>query len=787
MYFIIKKALIIVFLSFTQCIFAQDNYEVVINYQFDDAKDFAPNGLASVKKDGKWGYIDQTGKMVIDYKFDDASNFASNGLAAVKKGDVWGYIDQTGNLIIDYQFIDALDFTPNGLANVRNVLKNGYQDGYIDLAGKVVIDYQFDTGGSFAPNGLACVSKMKKYGCIDQLGKMVIDYQFGYPFSFSPNGLAAVVKGNIYSDKFGYINQYGELVIDFLYDWAKNFAPNGLACAQKNGKWGYIDQVGKVVIDFQFDDCGIFTLNNMASVKKDGKWGYIDRTGKMVIDFQFDDANYFSTNGFAAVKKGSNWGLIDQTGIVVTGFQFDAINHFSVNGFANVKKGDKWGYINLISPATYISNYIRKEILIWQEKGKYEPIDAYKIRVNEVSRKKKLEELSSIAVKKIAPKYCNWNSIATEYDADNQTFKIIVNGLLPFYVKVSLAEAETFDASISGIQFQNLQYALGDDGKFFLQEATINNPQSGKTYNYSSTDKAVFAYTQLNMNFEPLNINLQTAGNNQPVNNEIKIVNVGLPEVDVNIPINPQTNYKTFVVIIANENYSREVKVQFAVNDGKVFKDYCDKTLGIPLKNIHYSKDATFGTMKSEIKWISDVAQAYSGQAKLIFYYAGHGMPNEQNKSAYLLPVDGFSSDYETAIKLDDLYNRLSQNPTQSVTVILDACFSGSVRDNGMLASARGVKIRPKVDALNGKMIVISAATGEETAYPYKEKQHGLFTYFLLKKLQETKGNVDYQTLSNYIIENVKQQSIVVNQKLQTPQVSTSTEIQNTWQMMRIK
>jgi hypothetical protein len=162
-------------------------------------------------------------------------------------------------------------------------------------------------------------------------------------------------------------------------------------------------------------------------------------------------------------------------------------------------------------------------------------------------------------------------------------------------------------------------------------------------------------------------------------------------------------------------------------------------------------------------------------------------MPNEADKSAYLLPVDGFSSDFESAIKLDDLYNRLSVYPSQSVTVFLDACFSGSVRDDGMLANARSVKVKPKTNIISGNMIVFSAATGEETAYPYKEKQHGLFTYFLLKKLQETNGDVDYQTLSNYITENVKRQSIVVNQKSQTPQVNASFDIQNSWQTMKIK
>ncbi|MCX6328135.1 MAG: DUF6175 family protein, partial [Bacteroidia bacterium] len=262
---------------------------------------------------------------------------------------------------------------------------------------------------------------------------------------------------------------------------------------------------------------------------------------------------------------------------------------------------------------------------------------------------------------------------------------------------------------------------------------------------------------------------------------------VGISDVDSDIPVNAQTNDKTFVVIIANENYQKEVKVQYAAIDGKVFKEYCEKTLGIPSKNIHFAQDASFGNMRSEIKWISDVASAYAGQAKIIFYYAGHGMPNEADKSAYLLPVDGFSSDYETAIKLDDLYDRLAANPVQNITVFLDACFSGSARDNTMLANARGVRIKPATNEIKGNMIVFSAATGDETAYPYKEKQHGLFTYFLLKKLKETRGNVDYQTLFNYISENVKQQSIVVNQKSQTPQIKASLQVQESWQAIKLK
>ncbi len=51
----------------------------------------------------------------------------------------------------------------------------------------------------------------------------------------------------------------------------------------------------------------------------------------------------------------------------------------------------------------------------------------------------------------------------------------------------------------------------------------------------------------------------------------------------------------------------------------------------------------------------------------------------------------------------------------------------------------------------------------------YKEMKHGMFTYFLLKKLQETKGDVTLDELGRYITEQVKQHSIRENGKLQTP------------------
>lgn len=252
-------------------------------------------------------------------------------------------------------------------------------------------------------------------------------------------------------------------------------------------------------------------------------------------------------------------------------------------------------------------------------------------------------------------------------------------------------------------------------------------------------------------------------------------------EVDKNIPITSIRNQKTFAVIIANENYQNEAKVPFALNDGNIFSQYCNLTLGIPTENIHYVRDASLNNLKREINWLNQVLESYKGEAKAIFYYAGHGVPNESNQSAYLLPTDGFGGDVTTGYKLDDLYAALGNVPSAGVTVFLDACFSGAKREGDMMSAGRAIAIKVKKNAPVGRMVVFSAAQSDETAYQNNNEKHGMFTYYLLKKLQETGGNVSYGELEEYIVTNVSQRSIVLNSKSQTPSVVPSAVVSSEW------
>lgn len=242
-----------------------------------------------------------------------------------------------------------------------------------------------------------------------------------------------------------------------------------------------------------------------------------------------------------------------------------------------------------------------------------------------------------------------------------------------------------------------------------------------------------------------------------------------LSDVDTDIPTTNKIAENTFALIISNENYKQVESVPFAHNDGKVFEQYMKLAVGVPENHITRLQDASLSDIKFALNRIKEITEAYEGDAKIIVHYSGHGIPNESNSEGYILPADGYASDPSTALKLSDLYANLGSLNAKSLILFLDACFSGTQRSGDMLASARGVSIKVKEDKPTGNLIVISAAQGDQTAYPYKSKEHGLMTYYLLKKLQETSGNVKIGELSDYITSQVKRTSLVENGKSQIP------------------
>ena len=256
--------------------------------------------------------------------------------------------------------------------------------------------------------------------------------------------------------------------------------------------------------------------------------------------------------------------------------------------------------------------------------------------------------------------------------------------------------------------------------------------------------------------------------------------------VDANIPYHKWENNNTYVLIIANETYSFLDKVNYATNDGKIFKEYCIKTLGIPEKQIFLYENASYGLIADGVSKLTYCLDNFEN-SKAIVYYCGHGIPDEKTGQAYLIPVDGKGTNMTTCYSLKNLYKTLAATKAESITYFMDACFTGANKEGSMLVAARGVAREPVKETLAGKTIVFSASSGDETAMTLEEQGHGLFTYYLLKKLQETEGNVTYGELADYINKNVKKDAFLINEKPQTPVVATSPAVQNTWKTMKLK
>ena len=275
------------------------------------------------------------------------------------------------------------------------------------------------------------------------------------------------------------------------------------------------------------------------------------------------------------------------------------------------------------------------------------------------------------------------------------------------------------------------------------------------------------------------------------VQKEVSAVPEKKTQVDWSQAINkaPQVSRKaenTFALIIANEEYDLVSPVAMANNDGLVFKEYCHKTLGLGEHNIKYYPNATYGNMARAFREIREIAGAFEGDINLIFYYAGHGIPDNSTKDAFLMPVDADGTDTGVCYSLKKIYDDIDKLNLKQCVVFMDACFSGAKRDEGMIVAARGVAIKAKEEKPKSSTIVFTATSDDEAAYSYDDEQHGLFTYYLLKKLQETKGQVTLGALADYLTTKVKQNSILINGKKQTPTVMVSDELSATWKNLKL-
>lgn len=276
---------------------------------FPDARDFSESVAAVAvgeSEQRRWGYINESCRWVIEPKFLEALPFAE-GLAAVKTDDGFQFIDHDGKPVTDARFASAEPFS-EGFALVSTIASASDSRSvgvfFIGRTGIPLSGDVYSAAFSFR-EGLAPVLSGGKWGYIDRSGRIVIEPQFEAASQFS-DGLAAVKTDGVW----GYIGLNGQVVIGPSFEAAGSFG-DGLAPVLKDGLYGYIDRTGVIRIPAEFELAGQFR-GGLAKVLKGSEFHFINRNGDSMIqvgraisvtDFDDDFARVVRVNGTVYIRR----------------------------------------------------------------------------------------------------------------------------------------------------------------------------------------------------------------------------------------------------------------------------------------------------------------------------------------------------------------------------------------------------------------------------------------------------------------------------------------------------
>lgn len=342
--------------------------EYVLNKHYDVCSSQFKNGLATVKKNGKYGYMNTKGKITIPFIYDLAFPF-SNKTALVKKNDLLYYIEQNGNKKGNYcvskrnlkitpegsdltynvgDFINDLAITwdnklidnnCNYLLNKNYDIKpekllldkkdfyiiednNSLKQGLIDHTGKTIIQPIFDK--IFLPSENYCVVvKNKKYGLFDITGKKIIDYKYDFLGNLSDGLIFYCIE-----NKTGYMDIKENTILSVNCEKGSDFK-NGFAIIQNNNNSMCINKQGNII--FKNKGKFITRMNNIVQIDKDvydingDYYGQYDS-----LQYVFDEN--LSIQKYLIVNKNGKMGVVD--------YKFNEIIPVKYDCFSNLLKNN---------------------------------------------------------------------------------------------------------------------------------------------------------------------------------------------------------------------------------------------------------------------------------------------------------------------------------------------------------------------------------------------------------------------------------------------------------------
>ncbi len=234
---------------------------------------------------------------------------------------------------------------------------------------------------------------------------------------------------------------------------------------------------------------------------------------------------------------------------------------------------------------------------------------------------------------------------------------------------------------------------------------------------------------------------------------EEKVYNSDVDKAAYKAPENPDD----FAVVVGIEKYLQVPQADYGERDAQTVREHLS-ALGFPQRNIvHLAGNmATKSNMEKYLEhWLPEKVKESS---KVVFYFSGHGAPDIDSQQAFLVPWDGdVKFLQQTGYPLKRLYAQLNALKAKEVLVALDSCFSGAGGRSVLPKGARPLvtRVDEGVEQM-GKLVILSASEGDEIALSDDQQGHGLFTYHLLKGLNEKGGAATVKSLYDYLVPRVQ-------------------------------
>ena len=616
------------------------------------------------------------------------------------------------------------------------------------------------------------------YGYVDSTGNIVINCQFDDAKEFS-EGRAAVLSrggdisgGSVFGQlsltlKWGYIDTSGMTVIPCVYDYAGQFS-DGYAAVMSGNKWGFVDYEGDTLVSYRYNEVHRF-VNGYAAVRMGDRWGYIDSDGNELVPCMYDVASDFGTDGFAAVSRADSSGFVYRDG----------------NWYASKDRALNW--IRGIPFSVYAKDKVMNRMNEWQLIEPGETVPDWEARVNEESFMARLEGLEM----RYEAEYIEANRLEDPellfgpYDSLSEAFPVEIvdhvvhdtdsagapERLRTFHIDLAVPVQDA--GAVSG----NWKRARGeytyfvDGDRIALADVELTLP--GRRV-YEWTNPAYSPKRRMLLDYDLEEIDFTLPG--KIYRQEVKALqDSAAVDTDTDIPgSGKRTNDNMYAVVIANQSYTTGMTVPYALNDGEVFKEYCVSRLRVPEDNVFYLTDADAAKMSAVLLWIDRMSDEFSSDTRVVLYFSGQCLLDEGVGETYLLPVDYASTGVQSGLRLSELYSRLSRSGIDDAIFLVDASY-GKISRNGMrIAVFDDGDIEESWLQPSDRMVVFYAAGEKDGAYPYPEKRHGLFTYFLMKALQDRPEVISYGDLFDYISDNVERVSVQLYGRKQTPEVYSS-------------